>query len=139
MHAEVEAVFFQRLPALRVCLVEVTLQGNPANQEVQAHWHQTWSSLLTLGLSSAIEQPHVATHCRTIKAAGSRFNEHPPAIEARTRRVLKQEQPFCMHPVVDFYNEVCLQYVTPAGAFDLIALSADDLSLRLSRDGDMFT
>ncbi len=61
----------------------------------------------------------------------------PSAIEALLRRVLKEEKPFHINALVDFYHTVSLQYVVPVGGFDLGALHAP-LEARLTRDGDLF-
>jgi len=61
----------------------------------------------------------------------------PSSVEALLRRAMKGGEPFSIHPVVDFYNAVCLAHVVPVGGFDLSDLGAG-LDLRLSRPGDTF-
>lgn len=59
-------------------------------------------------------------------------------IEAMVRRAGKSDAPFTISPLVDFYNALSLEYLVPAGAFDMDDLGGD-LELRFSREGDTFT
>ncbi len=61
----------------------------------------------------------------------------PSAIEALLRRVLKEDAPFHINTLVDFYHTVSLQYVVPVGGFDLGVLHAP-VQARLTREGDRF-
>ncbi len=68
---------------------------------------------------------------------GVSSKKFPSAIEVLLRRALKDDKPFHINALVDFYHTVSLQYVVPVGGFDLNTLHAP-LEARLTRDGDLF-
>ncbi|MGE5232876.1 MAG: B3/4 domain-containing protein [Acidobacteriota bacterium] len=100
-------------------------------------WNGAWRSAAASGLPNPQAHPHVRAWREAMKAAGAPHKDFPSSIEALLRRALKGGEPFRINPLVDFYNSVSLRNVSPAGGFDVDALT-EGLELRLSRPGDRF-
>ena len=129
---------FDRLPGLRV--VTVAARGiGPGDSRVDAFWREAWSDLRrSFSHPSPQSHPRVAAWRAAMKGLGASPKDYPTSVEALVRRALKHEAPFRVHPLVDFYNAVCLRHVVPAGAFDLDALAPLPVDLRLTAAGDSF-
>lgn len=80
--------------------------------------------------------PHIAGWRKVYKTLGISSN-YPCSIENLVRRVSKGKELPRINPLVDFYNALSLQYVSPFGAFALSNNS--DIELRHTRQGELFT
>lgn len=140
----IDASMFERLPGLRVAVTSAVLadEGIGESAAIDAHWSSAWAGFRARGLVSATAHAHVAAYRAALRGAGIRVSDFPPAIESLTRRALKQPEPFHIHPIVDFYNGVCLNHVVPSGAIDVdavMAVAEPSLSLRSATAQDRFT
>jgi DNA/RNA-binding domain of Phe-tRNA-synthetase-like protein len=128
---------FARLPGLRVVTVMASGIG-PSSPRVEPLWNEAWRDLRRgFAFPNAQSHPRIAAWRQAMKALGATPKEYPTSVESLVRRALKSETPFHVHPLVDFYNAVCLRHVVPAGGFDLESL-AGGVELRLTAGGETF-
>ncbi|MDQ6659879.1 MAG: phenylalanine--tRNA ligase beta subunit-related protein [Chloroflexota bacterium] len=140
MYLHIEPALFERFPRMRVVVVIAQGINNQQDRpELAIRWHAIWihAAIQARGYGTAQLHPHVRAFREQFRAMGVSNKKFPSATEALLRRVLKEEKPFHINALVDFYHTVSLQYVVPVGGFDLGALHAP-LEARLTRDGDLF-
>jgi DNA/RNA-binding domain of Phe-tRNA-synthetase-like protein len=140
MYLHIEPELFERFPRMRVVVaVAQGIDNQRDRPELTTRWHMTWTHAASQasGYGNAQSHPHVRAFREQFRAMGISSKKFPSAIEALLLRVLKEDKPFHINALVDFYHTVSLQYVVPVGGFDLNALYAP-LEARLTRDGDLF-
>lgn len=134
----IEPEVFSVIPGLRVVAVLARGLGPADTTAVEAAWAKAWARVYSdFGFPNPQSHPHVQAWRLAMKAAGASHKRFPTSIESLVRRALKSPKPFRVNPLVDFYNSVSLENVTPAGGFDLDSLPLP-LHLRLTRPGDTF-
>ena len=134
------AEVFELFPGLKLSVaVAHGIQGDTGYAEIEKRWQQAWAgaSREASSYQNAQSHPRVAAWREAMGAIGVSGRKFPSSIESLLRRALKDDQPFSINPLVDFYNTVSLGHVVPAGGFDLGALERP-LELRLTREGDTF-
>jgi len=108
------------------------------SEEVAAFLTQTWRELREgFGYPNAQSHPRIRPWREAFRCLGVSGKQFLSSAEALLRRVLKDDRPFFINPLVDCYNAISLRHLVPAGAFDLDALSGD-LVLRRTREGEWF-
>ncbi len=140
MHLHIEPVLFERFPRMRVVVaVAHGIDNQRDRPELTTYWHTIWTRAASQahGYGNAQSHPHVRAFREQFRAMGVSSKKFPSAIEGLLRRALKDDKPFHINALVDFYHTVSLQYVVPVGGFDLNTLHAP-LEARLTRDGDLF-
>jgi DNA/RNA-binding domain of Phe-tRNA-synthetase-like protein len=136
----VQPEIFKRFPNIRLAVaVAHGIDNQAESPEIAARWQEVWAET---GKAAAISgnaqsHPRVKPWRERFQAQGVSGKQFPSSIEAMLRRALRSNAPFSINPLVDFYNTVSLQYIVPAGGFDLAQLHGP-LELRLTRSGDMF-
>lgn len=136
---EVEPAVWDRFPGLRLPVaVGRGLDLRTAVPAVTERWRATWA-----GASRHAQQgspqahPLVRPWRERFSAMGVSGKQFPSSVEALLRRAMKGGEPFAINPLVDFYNTVSLEFLVPAGGFDLADVR-QPLELRLTRAGDRF-
>ncbi|SRR6266700_3829611 len=136
----VQPEIFKRFPNMRLAVAVARGIDNQAERpEIADRWQEVWAET---GKAAAISgnaqsHPRVKPWRERFSAQGVPGKQFPSSIEAVLRRALRSNAPFSINPLVDFYNTVSLQYIVPAGGFDLAQLHGP-LELRLTRSGDTF-
>lgn len=134
----IEPEVFSIIPGLHVVAVFAEHLEAASPAAVDARWAGAWNRVHSeFGFPNPQSHPHVGSWRLAMKGAGASHKQYPTSVEALVRRALKSPVPFRINPLVDFYNSVCLEFVVPAGGFDLDVLPAP-LRLRLTRQGDRF-
>jgi len=131
---------FNRFPSIRLAVAVVHGIDNSTDYpQITARWQEVWTETARVAVvyGNAQSHPHVKPWRERFQAQGVSGKQFPSSIEAVLRRALKGNAAFAINPLVDFYNTVSLQYIVPAGGFDLAQLHGP-LELRLTRSGDMF-
>ena len=59
-----------------------------------------------------------------------------PSSEALLRRVIKGKPLYRIHPLVDLFNWVSLQRLTPVGLYDVSKIVGDEVTIRVGREGE---
>ncbi|GHO47070.1 B3/4 domain-containing protein [Ktedonospora formicarum] len=140
MYFHIEPAIFERFPRMRVVVaVAQRIDNQRVRPELTTRWHTIWKRAASEAhlYGNAQSHPHVQAFREQFRAMGVSNKRFPSAIEALLRRVLKEDTPFHINALVDFYHTVSLQYVVPVGGFDLDVLHAPVLA-RLTREGDQF-
>lgn len=83
------------------------------------------------------EEPDVLPYREAFRSLGINPNKFLCSIEALFTRIAKGKGMPHINPAVDLGNAVSLKYTLPMGAHDLGGC-ADDICIRLSREGDTF-
>ena len=141
MQFVVEPLIFERFPGMKLPVVVAgSIDNRVERPAVTERWRQVWAEAARTagGYGNAQSHPRVRPWRERLRAVGAHPKEFPSSIEAILRRALKVGEPFFINPLVDFYNSVSLQFVVPAGGFDLGQVTGP-LELRLTRAGDHFT
>ena len=140
MEFSVEPEIFARFPGMRLAVVVAHDVDNRADRPAVAEaWARTWSAAgaAVAPYGNAQSHPRVLAWRQRFQAMGVSMRHFPTSIEALLRRAMKGGAPFCINPLVDFYNGVSLRHAVPVGGFDLDRVSGP-LTVRLTRDGDTF-
>jgi DNA/RNA-binding domain of Phe-tRNA-synthetase-like protein len=140
MYVHIEPAIFERFPRMRVVVAVAQRIDNQRDRpELTTWWHTIWKRAASEAhlYGTAQSHPHVRAFREQFRAMGLSNKKFPSAIEALLRRVLKEDAPFHINALVDFYHTVSLHYVVPVGGFDLGALHAP-VQTRLTREGDQF-
>ncbi len=130
---------FERFPGIHLPVVIVQgIHNEVERPEVEERWQAAWKEAAkATSYGNAQSHPAVQPWRERFKAMGVSGKQFPSSIESLLRRALKGDDPFFINPLVDFYNTISLQYVVPAGGFDLYELYGP-IELRLTRPGDTF-
>src|SRR5438093_303859 len=131
---------FTRFPNMRLAVAIAHDINNQAERpQIAARWQEVWAETASAAAiyGNAQSHPRVKPWRERFSAQGVSGKQFPSSIEGLLRRTLKSNEAFSINPLVDFYNTVSLQYIVPAGGFDLAQLHGP-LELRLTRSGDMF-
>lgn len=139
MGLSVRPEIFEALPGLRIAAVVARGIREPvAPDAVDRFWAAAWEGAAAAREhGNAQSHPRVAPWRRSFLALGVSGKRFPTSIEALLRRAMKGDEPFRIHPLVNFYNAVSLRHVLPAGGYDLAEIDGD-LEVRRTRDGDTF-
>ncbi|MDL2207456.1 hypothetical protein LJB82_01875 [Desulfovibrio sp. OttesenSCG-928-M16] len=143
MRFTIKSEIFAKFPNMKIVTAIVTAI-RPATSESQveidayaaAAWRSAGQEVATYG--NAQSHPNIKPWGERMREVGAPRKHFPSSIEALARRAGKGDQRIKINPLVDFYNAISLKYLVPAGGFDIDSLR-NDLSLRFSRQGDMFT
>lgn len=141
MQFAVSREVFERFPGMRIVVVIAEDVDNRASRPtVEAMWGDAWAGarLEAQQFGNAQSHPRVQPWRDRFTSMGVSGKKFPSSVEALVRRALKDDVPFQINPLVDFYNSISLRHVVPAGAFDLRQLHGP-FELRLTRPGDQFT
>ena len=140
MGFHVEPKIFEMFPGLRLA-VAVALDLNPdaVPHALTDHWHRAWADApdVLADYPDRQSHPRIKAWRDAWKQIGVSSKKFPCSVESLLKRALKGGEPFSIHPIVDFYNTISLEYLVPAGAFDLAGTS-EGIALRLTRSGDTF-
>src|ERR1700755_3171059 len=68
---------------------------------------------------NAQSHPSVAAWRQTLKAVGISPGNYPCAIESLCRMVVSGRELHAINPLVDFYNLVSLEHISPVGGWDV--------------------
>lgn len=143
MRFTIEPEIFAKFPGMKIVTAVASAIQPPGAEGLSgidacaaAAWQFAGQEVAKHG--NAQSHPHIKPWGERMREAGAPRKHFPSSIEALARRAGKGDQRIKINPLVDFYNAVSLQYLVPAGGFDIDALQSD-LSLRLSRQGDAFT
>src|SRR5712691_1987692 len=131
---------FTRFPNMRLAVAMAHGIDNQGKRpEIAARWQEVWAETARGAAiyGNAQSHPRVKPWRERFSAQGVSGKQFPSSIEAVLRRTLKGNTPFSINLLVDFYSTVSLQYIAPAGGFDLAQLHGP-LELRLTGSGDMF-
>jgi len=139
MHFTVEPSVIGCFPGLRLAVAVASgIDNSTAQPVIRAAWESTWGKAPEACVyGNSQSHPRVRPWRERFQAMGISSKKYPASIEALLRRALKGGEPFFINPCVDFYNTISLRHVVPAGGFDLAEI-AEDLVLRLTREGDHF-
>lgn len=116
------------------------IDNSSDNSGIKEFWQEKWHHAGREGqhYPNAQSHPRIRPWRNYFKQMGFSGKKFPCSAEALLRRALKGDEPFNINPLVDFYNAISMQYMVPAGAFDLDEMSGP-LEARLTRKGDIFT
>jgi DNA/RNA-binding domain of Phe-tRNA-synthetase-like protein len=103
---------------------------------LQTAWQSAAQEVTTYGNPQS--HPYIKPWGESMQKVGAPRKHFPCAIESLARRAAKGGEPFHIHPTVDFYNAVSLQFLAPAGGFDIDQMQ-NDFILRFSQKSDTFT
>lgn len=140
MQFNVHPEIFDRFPGLNLPVAVAHGIGNQAGRpQLEEDWRKTWADAAAKAAvyGNTQSHPHVQPWRERFREQGVSGKQFPSSIEALLRRALKNNDPFHINPLVDFYNTISLRYIVPAGGFDLDQIHGP-LELRLSRGGDTF-
>ena len=139
MKFSMEQKIFELFPGMRVVTAIAKGLGEADAGAIAGAMDAAWqkAALEAAKYENPQSHPNIAPWGERMKAAGAPRKKFPSSIEALTRRALKGGEPIRIGPLVDFYNAISLQYLVPAGGFDIDDLK-HGLVLRLSRNGDTF-
>lgn len=132
---------YASFPGMKIVVVFVPEINNSIDiPEVKEFWQAKWRQAGIEGLhyANAQSHPRIRPWRNYFKQMGFSGKKFPCSAEALLRRALKTDEPFYINPLVDFYNAISMQYMVPAGAFDLGKMNGP-LEARLTREGDSFT
>lgn len=131
---------FDRFPDMRVAVVHASgFDNRQTSPAIAERWRRAWQA----AGKDARRYPNVQSHPRVrpwreawqrIGVSGKKF---PSSIEAMLRRAAKGGEPFAINPLVDLYNAISLEFVVPAGGFDLGHIRGN-FELRLTTADDAF-
>lgn len=135
----VDPRLFNCFPGMHLVVAVVDgLDNRKPRAGIDAMWSAAWHNVSAHGVDDARKHPYVDVWRQDFARLGVSMKRFPTSVEAMFRRALKGGQIFTINPLVDFYNALTLQYLCPAGAFDLGALN-EPVELRFTRKGDHFT
>lgn len=136
----IEKEIFEHFPGMKILAAVAEDIPTADVEKIREKLNHAW----TVAAAAAVEYGNAQSHPfikpwgERMKALGVSRKQFPCSIEAMVRRAGKSDTPFTISPLVDFYNAISLEYLVPAGAFDMDDLDGD-LELRFSREGDTFT
>jgi DNA/RNA-binding domain of Phe-tRNA-synthetase-like protein len=136
----IDGKIFSCFPDMKLAVVVARDVDNQfPRPEIQTELRQSWISAGKAAQEYGNPQSHprIKPWGEHFKALGVSRKEFPSSIEALVRRAGKGGEPMAINSLVDFYNSVSLQYLVPAGGFELDQLETG-LELRFSREGDEF-
>ena len=90
-----------------------------------------------LGGAGLHAHPAIAPWEQAFEAAGINPRSYAPSIVALAQRCLRGEYIRSINPAADIANLISLRHLVPVGAHDVERLPTD-ISVRLSKDGDVF-
>ena len=94
--------------------------GNgPSDEDSSAVLDAAEEHLRARGLARAADHPHIAAWRAAFSAFGAKPSKYPCSAEALAARVLKGDPLPRVNVVVDLYNAVSVQALTPVGGEDL--------------------
>ena len=137
---EIHKEIFDHFPGIRVVTVLVDHMPDAADEKAIAKFlDDAWQVAAAAATShgNAQSHPNIQPWVEAMKAVGVSRKKFPSSIESMVRRAGKSDEPFRIHPIVDFYNAISLKNIVPAGGYDIDDLH-DAMSLRMSREGDTF-
>ena len=122
-----------------VVFVHGTGAGSPVNSGAleRALRGAAESVAWRLGGAGLHAHPAIAPWAQTFEAAGINPRSYAPSIVALAQRCLRGEYIRSINPAADIANLISLRHLVPVGAHDVERL-AGDVSVRLSKDGDVF-
>ena len=129
--------YFKGMKVIAIVAQGIKLPEDPA--AIEAMLNDAWQKAASAGARYENPQSHpfIKPWGDHMKAVGANRKQFPCSIESLVRRAMKVSKPININPLVDFYNAVSLNYLVPAGGFDIDALN-NDLWLRFSKQGDVF-
>jgi DNA/RNA-binding domain of Phe-tRNA-synthetase-like protein len=143
MRFVIESEIFTKFPGMKI-VTAIVNSVHPITSDTQteldayatAAWQSAGQEVVKHG--NAQSHPKIKPWGERMREVGVPRKHFPSSIEALARRAGKGDQRIKINPLVDFYNAISTKHIVPAGGFDIDSLQ-NDLCLRFSRQGDMFT
>jgi len=131
---------FRKYPQVEVGWLTADIHPEPMDPKVE-QWKGSLAARLSsrgITLENLSSCPEVARWREVFGSMGVKPSKYRCSLEALLRRALKENSLWTVNSVVDLYNCVSVQTLSPMGAFDLEKVSGD-IELRFGREGEIFS
>lgn len=140
MRLKIAPGIFRKYPQVEVGWLTADIHPVPMDPKVE-QWKGSlaaWLSSRGITLENLSSCPEVARWRQVFGSMGVKPSKYRCSLEALLRRALKENSLWTVNSVVDLYNCVSVQTLSPMGAFDLKKVSGD-IELRFGREGEIFS
>lgn len=140
MRLKIAPGIYRKYPQVEVGWLTADIHPVPMDPKVE-QWKGSlaaWLSSRGITLENLSSCPEVARWRQVFGSMGVKPSKYRCSLEALLRRALKENSLWTVNSVVDLYNCVSVQTLSPMGAFDLEKVSGD-IELRFGREGEIFS
>lgn len=139
MELKFENIYHERIPTLKVALIEADIVNTPTDESLWNHIQTVAARIRdSYQMPDVNKHPAIAATRSAYKILGKEPNRYRPSAEALMRRAVKGLDLYRTTAMVDLINLASLITGHSIGAFDAKYIEGDTLTLGVGRDEEPY-
>ncbi|MCH5347178.1 MAG: hypothetical protein J1E63_08715 [Muribaculaceae bacterium] len=139
MKVEFDNEIKEKVPGLKVLVVEATIKNRPTDDAVEQLLARTERDIAaTVALDLIKQRPGIAATRDAYKRCGKDPNRYRPSSEALCRRIVRGLGLYRVDAAVDVINVLSIMTGYSIGGFDIDKIDGDTITLGIGREGEPY-